>query len=224
MASIPAGVIPPETAEGVPERSPVATMGGWPSGPLPVGVTPIPEEWALSLAPATHYALEWVEHRYECPEADCLMVGSVPCSPWAPGWFRLRFENQLGLAKVQPVAKQRPLGPALHVEVISRKFPTLEAHVSFDITKSVWISGDYYAHFGGLQTFTLPQFGFNDFGLGSTSTNTFGVTMAFALAPGYQLLLQYRGDVSQRNGPSQNIFLTRFLWATDLGSILGKGK
>jgi len=99
-----------------------------------------------------------------------------------------------------------------------------EAHVSLDLTKSVWLSGDYYGHFMGDQKVNFVPFLPPDFGIGSQSQQSAGATMAFAFAPGYQLLLQYRGDFQNRNGAAQNIFLTRFLWATDVGSMLGRGK
>jgi hypothetical protein len=95
----------------------------------------------------------------------------------------------------------------------------LESHISYDITKSLFVAVDYYGHFGGKQQFN----GFDVAVEGNpTNTSSLGVTLAFVLAPGYQLMLQYRSDVAVKNGPQQNILLSRFLWATDVGALLRK--
>lgn len=91
----------------------------------------------------------------------------------------------------------------------------LESHLSYDITKNFWASIDYYAHFGGKQYF-------QDVSLNNSLNNhSLGGTLAFSFAPGFQLLFQYRGDVHVKSGPQNNIFLVRFLYATDIGSLTG---
>ena len=74
------------------------------------------------------------------PTSFRLTVGSGPAARdiavaqrtgSAPGLFWLRFENQLGLAAIQAMRAERPLGLPLWVEVLSPKFPTFEAHYSF---------------------------------------------------------------------------------------------
>ncbi len=94
----------------------------------------------------------------------------------------------------------------------------LESHLSYDITKTVWASVDYYGHFGGKQKF-------EDVSLNNSLNNhSLGGSLAFSFAPGFQLLFQYRGDVSVKSGSKNNIFLARFLWATDIGALTGNTK
>lgn len=98
---------------------------------------------------------------------------------------------------------------------------TVESHVSYDITKSVFASLDYYGHFGGKWKVEPVSIPFINTIHGSVGRNSLGVSLAYSFAPGFQLMLQYRGDVSVENGPRLNIFLARFLWATDTGSLTG---
>jgi hypothetical protein len=90
-----------------------------------------------------------------------------------------------------------------------------EAHISYDLTKTMFVAFDYYGQF-------LSRQSFNGHDLHNpVSTNTIGGTFAYSFAPGYQLMLQYTGDVAVQNGPQNNIFLARFLWATDFKSLRG---
>ena len=84
-----------------------------------------------AFAPATHYVYEWQDYWLECPEADCLHTGTERISPVARQLFRLRFENQLGLTRVQAYAQGRPLGEPEYLEVLSPKFPTPGEHLAF---------------------------------------------------------------------------------------------
>jgi hypothetical protein len=94
----------------------------------------------------------------------------------------------------------------------------LESHLSYDITKAMWASADYYGRWGA-------QDSYQGVSLNNTAnTQTIGGTLAYSFAPGYQLLLQYKGDVSVKNGPMENILTVRFLWATDLASLMGNPK
>jgi len=76
---------------------------------------------------------DWEAYYLSLPGATVLRVGPRLIPPIKPGSdvFLLKFENQLGLAEIQAMQAGRPVGPALKVEVISRKFPTLAAHKSF---------------------------------------------------------------------------------------------
>ena len=92
----------------------------------------------------------------------------------------------------------------------------VESHLSYDITKTVFAAVDYYGHFLGSQT--VAGVDLNN----PINSNSIGGTLAYSFAPGFQLMFQYRGDVSVENGPKTNIFLVRFLWATDVNSLIGK--
>ncbi len=94
---------------------------------------PTVETLPLAFAPATHCLYEWQDHYLKFPGADRLQVGSDWLDPIDKdaGLFRVRFENQLGLAALQPFAGPRPLGAPLTVEVLSTKFPTPAAHLAF---------------------------------------------------------------------------------------------
>jgi hypothetical protein len=94
----------------------------------------------------------------------------------------------------------------------------VESHLSYDLTKKVFAAVDYYGHFLGPQT--VGGVHLNN----PINENSIGGTLAYAFAPGFQLMFQYRGDVSVENGPKANIFLVRFLWATDLNSLMGQTK
>ena len=90
----------------------------------------------------------------------------------------------------------------------------VESHASYDITKTVFGSLDFYGHYGGSYTVAGTT-------IGSIGESALGASLAYSFAPGFQLMLQYRGDVAIANGPQANIFMARFLWATDLNSLLG---
>jgi hypothetical protein len=92
----------------------------------------------------------------------------------------------------------------------------VESHISYDLTKTVWASMDYYGHFFGKQKYEGISLG------NELNNHRLGGTLAFSFAPGYQLLLQYSGDVAVENGPKGQYFMARFLWATDIGSLTGK--
>jgi predicted component of viral defense system (DUF524 family) len=83
-------------------------------------------------APATHYAFEWTEYWLSYPDAVRIEVGSLELLPTHGEFFRLRFENQLGLAELRGYnAVGRLLGTPLTLLVISPKFPSLEHHRAF---------------------------------------------------------------------------------------------
>jgi len=88
-----------------------------------------------------------------------------------------------------------------------------EGHLSYDITKTVFAAVDYYGAFAGRQSFDGVSL------RNSLATSTIGGTVAYSFAPGFQLMLQYKGDVSVKSGTQNNTILARFLWATDGKSL-----
>jgi predicted component of viral defense system (DUF524 family) len=91
----------------------------------------IPVELRRPLAPATHLLYEWKDYWLELPEADQLRVGIETIKPVRGHLYHIRFENQIGLASIQPFAGRLPLCSPLRVEVISPKFPTAKSHLDF---------------------------------------------------------------------------------------------
>jgi hypothetical protein len=89
----------------------------------------------------------------------------------------------------------------------------LESHLSYDLTKDWWISADFYGRWGGSVSFDQ----FNN--ISKTNTQALGGTLAYNLGPGWQILLQYRGDVAVENGLLTQTFLARLLYATDLSKF-----
>ena len=91
----------------------------------------IPDELATRLAQARYVVYEWTDYWITYSGAEGIRMGDVWAEPIGEGIFRLRLENYVGLAELQPFAKGRPIGSTLHVEVLSPKFATLEAYYSF---------------------------------------------------------------------------------------------
>ncbi len=92
---------------------------------------PVSAALADAFAPATCCLYEWVEYFAQYEDADSLRVGGEQIGPIAPGLFRVRFENHLGLAAIQPFRGGTPLCPPEWVEIISPKLGTPEAHLRF---------------------------------------------------------------------------------------------
>ncbi|MCP4536732.1 MAG: DUF2357 domain-containing protein [Chloroflexi bacterium] len=92
---------------------------------------PIPPGLRADFAPAVGCLYEWRDYWLEYPDADTLKAGTESCLSPRPGLFNLRFENQLGLAALQPFVNDRPLAPPYYVEVISPKRPSPAAHLRF---------------------------------------------------------------------------------------------
>lgn len=84
----------------------------------------------------------------------------------------------------------------------------LEAHLSYDVTKSFFVAADYFYTGGG----KTKVDGGGDWG-DRQSNHSWQGTLGFALAPGYQLLLQYKNDFSVESGAKTDTFGTRFLYA-----------
>jgi hypothetical protein len=91
---------------------------------------------------------------------------------------------------------------------------TVESHLSYDLTKLFWISADYYYHYNGQQKL-------DDAVLANTGgpSSTVGMTLAYNIAPSYQLVFQYKADAYVKNGPLTQTATFRFLYATDFLSL-----
>ena len=72
------------------------------------------------------FLVEWTTYRVTAPGADALRVGSARVLPLVAPHpvFEVRFENQLGLAHLQPLRGGKPFGAGTTVEVIAAKFAT----------------------------------------------------------------------------------------------------
>jgi len=100
----------------------------------------------------------------------------------------------------------------------------VESHLSYDLTKTVFVSADFYGHYGGnyrVDPLTSDDYYIPTQKVGAIGESSVGASLAYSFAPGFQLMAQYRADVAVANGAADNIFLLRFLWATDLNSLLG---
>jgi len=80
-----------------------------------------------------------------------------------------------------------------------------EVHLSYDISKNWFVAADYFFAAGGETKFDGAA---NN---NSQLTNSVGASFFWLLGTSNQLMLQYRQDVSVRNGPSTNNFGAR--WA-----------
>ena len=90
----------------------------------------IPPDLITALFPARCCLREWRDHLLDLPGAQYLRVGQK----WYKvkgSLFNLRFENHLGLSRIQPYADDAPMCRPVTVEVISRKFPSPREHVDF---------------------------------------------------------------------------------------------
>jgi len=85
----------------------------------------------------------------------------------------------------------------------------LESHLSYDLTKDWWISADFYGRWGGAISYDQLT------GISRTNTQAIGGTLAYNIIPGWQILMQYRGDVAVDNGYQTQTFLARLLYATN---------
>ena len=100
----------------------------WSQDGYPIGV--IPDEVAGELAPAKHFVYEWRDYWVRHSEADRLRVGNGWATVVEEHLFRVRFENQVGIAWLQPFAGGQPVEEPLPLEVLSPKFPSAQAHYS----------------------------------------------------------------------------------------------
>lgn len=91
----------------------------------------VPPDLAAALAPAIYCLQEWDSHPLDLPGVEQLRVGQEWFGPLKGSVFLVRFENRLGLARIQPYADGAPLCAPVTVEVISPKFPSAREHVGF---------------------------------------------------------------------------------------------
>lgn len=91
----------------------------------------IPEHLLGEFAPATHYLLEWNDYWLDLPGVDHLRVGQTYQIPAMGTWFRLRFENRIGLTAIQPYAEGHTVEDPIHVLVVSSKYPNPTTHLAF---------------------------------------------------------------------------------------------
>lgn len=101
--------------------------------PLPANSRsqPILDELREILAPAQVALFEWTDYFFHWHHADALDIDGRQIEPIAPGVFRVRWENALGLASLTPLLRGEPIEAPLWVEVLSPKFPTPAQHVAF---------------------------------------------------------------------------------------------
>ena len=92
---------------------------------------PIPDDLRETLAPAQVALFEWTDYFFHWARADALQIDNRTIEPIAPGVFRVRWENALGLSSLTPLFRGEPLESPLWVEVLSPKFPTPQQHVAF---------------------------------------------------------------------------------------------
>lgn len=81
--------------------------------------------------PATLCIYEWTNYWLTLPGVDNLKIGTRICSPLHDDWFQLRFENELGICKIQPITKGKNASKLMIVHVISQKFPGPHEHQIF---------------------------------------------------------------------------------------------
>lgn len=115
----------------------------------------VPLGLEAELAPARCCVYEWTEYRLTLKDADRLRVGSVWIPPVFPGRFVVRFENQLGLTSITPCDGVRQLGPAIHLEVLARKF----AHPRQSVDFMIVLLSDIFARQSSLRFETTAMTG-----------------------------------------------------------------
>ena len=92
---------------------------------------PIPDDLRETLAPAQVALFEWTDYFFHWARADALQIDNRTIEPIAPGVFRVRWENALGLSSLTPMRQNEPLEAPMWVEVLSPKFPTPQQHLAF---------------------------------------------------------------------------------------------
>lgn len=113
------------------------------SGRYAGDVIRVPFGVEAELAPTRWCVYEWTDYIARYPGADRLRVGST----WLPSIaqtdcvFQVRFENQLGLTSFTPYSGSQRLAPALHIEVLARKFTHPQQSVEFTLA----ILDDFFA-------------------------------------------------------------------------------
>lgn len=94
-------------------------------------VHPVPEALARELAPAALVLNEWCDYTIRRPGADELLIGNQCGERITADCFRVRLENRLGLTRIRFLPDGRQPREDLWAEVVSPKFPSPAAHLSF---------------------------------------------------------------------------------------------
>jgi len=152
---------------------------------------------------------------------------------------RWKFQEELGIVKGFSVMPGHPLylelqlagifqtnndnatNPNTGVKDTKETDPIfkLESHVSYDLTKSLFVSADYYFATGGKDSFNG-----HDVPDSRLQYHTVGGTLSFNALPNLQLLLQYSHDFGVKNGFESQVVLFRLLYVTDLGATIRRLK
>jgi len=83
-------------------------------------------------APATHVGFEWREYWVSCPGAATIRSSGREVRRLPNDLFLLRFENQIGLARLRAYdAQGRELPGRADLLILSGKIPTLAEHAAF---------------------------------------------------------------------------------------------
>ena len=90
---------------------------------------------------------------------------------------------------------------------------TLDAHISYDITKNMWISADYCGVWGGAQSFG------GNHNQGEQNTQTVGGSFSYMITPNTNILLQYSKDIYVENGIKSDNLLMRFMYAFNANAL-----
>ena len=89
------------------------------------------EREIFAINSSTLWIYEWNDYWLKLPGVEKLRVGTLEIGPKLDGLFLLRFENQLGLAQLQPISGSGAVSDPVMVEVISNKFDTPQKHIIF---------------------------------------------------------------------------------------------
>ncbi|MGD9948205.1 MAG: transporter [Desulfobulbus sp.] len=145
------------------------------------------------------------------------------------GANRFAFQGEVGFVKGWEVQPGHDLyfevAPSIYVygdnddylgnnELSQDPLFALESHLSYDLTKNLVFSLDYYGQWGGDSEVN----GADVFG-SEINTQTIGATMAFNFAPGWQFLFQYKEDVKADYGVEAQVVQARIFYATNFGNL-----
>lgn len=97
----------------------------------PTQIVRFDDDLKPAFAPAQFGVFEWQDLFFQWPGAQKLRINDQTIASVAPGVFRVRFENRIGLAKIQPFFEEKPLDAPLWVEVLSPKISNPRAHLAW---------------------------------------------------------------------------------------------
>ncbi|MGV8073051.1 MAG: transporter [Syntrophobacteraceae bacterium] len=93
---------------------------------------------------------------------------------------------------------------------------TVESHLSYDITSSLFASADYYYHNGGETE--VCGFNQND----QLDKHSLGCSLGYMLTPSFQILVQYVNDFAVEGGLKTQSINTRLFYMFDIGRLFGR--